>query len=370
MSEQHVTSDMLHRLQRRELQGSELIATLRHLGTCHDCSNAASAGLRFDPAAFDYEAVDEHLDPETQIIPCVDGGLSISDREMVETHLEDCDFCRRETNDLQMLRARHARPRPRRSTAIAAAIAASVVVALLAFFTRSDRVARTAGPRTAIRPIPVQPAQNASTPRTTPAHTYTNAEWTRAVATAIAAKRLPFPRDLAELTSSGDVLRGASSSGGKVLHPVGVVIDKTRPRFAWDAAEDASFVVSVYADDEEVARSAPLQTTHWTPSRALPRGKTYEWQVAIRRGDTTTLLPGPSEPHALFRITSEEEHHQLAAARREYPDDRLLHAVLAARAGLVHEARAALEAAIQNGDADAAAIAPALQDPTSTNADQ
>ena len=288
-----------------------------------------------------------HLDADSQLIPYVDGELDEADREVVESHLEDCTLCRAEVDDLRAFREPAVR-RGRTFARFVAAFAAGIVL-LLAIAIVSRR-----------QPEPVPPATTAE--ETSPPVTSMEVKpaardpkWAALVAETVARRRLPYPDDLDELTSPNDVLRGHAKPASTVS-PAGIVVDDARPRFSWPAVEGATYVVAVLEGDEVVARSPVLEVEQWRPDRLLRRGRTYTWQVTATRDGTKSIIPAPPAPAARFRIVDDAAHRALHDALAAAPRDRLLHAILYARAGLRENAEAALREAAAAGDRDAAAL--------------
>jgi hypothetical protein len=292
-----------------------------------------------------------HLQFESQLVPYVEGTADAAETEIIETHLEECPACREDVEDLRETRRALQRRRPRRArwAVLSAAAALPLIVTALVFFRRPDPPPVT--PRVVVPP-PVTETRMA----VTPSRTYANPAWQRLIATAIAEKALSFPASLAELTPAADTLRDTGDAVQGSLDPVGRVIRDVRPRLTWTARAGATYVVLIYAGDEEVARSKSLRVPYWTPPRPLARGRTYAWQVNVRTDETDEILPRAEEPQALFRVTSVEDEKNIDAALRAHPDDPLLHAVVYAAAGLREEAEAALRKAAADGDRDAQAI--------------
>jgi hypothetical protein len=131
----------------------------------------------------------------------------------------------------------------------------------------------------------------------------------------------------------------------ETLQPTGRVIAEVRPELSWTARDSATYTVYVYDGEREIARSATLRETRWTPPRALPRGRLLTWQVEAARGESIETLPRPPAPPAVFRIVSEEEWRDVARAREAHPGDDLLLGILYARAGMLDEAGDALRRA-------------------------
>lgn len=351
MSSGHLTRETLEQLARRELNPRELIDALRHVDGCAECTARAAQLARADADALHAiatSAVPDHLDFDTQLLPFVEHRLGRADLEIVSSHLEDCPMCRAEADDLRALHERTTHP-PRARWGTLAAAAAAAMVVLLAIVTVQER---PSSQRPAPRRVAAPPA-----PAGSEAKTYAKPEWERLVTTAVAMHALPFPRDLADLAPPRDELRGASGESPQgPLSPAGVVVRETRPRFSWPARGNATYVVSIFTVDEEVAHSGTLRAAHWSPSRDLQRGLTYVWQVQVTSAQTTDTIPAPPAPPAMFRIAGAAGEQDLRDATAAHPDDHFLHAVLLARAGLRDDAARALALARSSGDDRAAAI--------------
>ena len=334
-----MSSEMLRRLSRRELAPREIAEVLRHIGECQECARASAAEVETQLGALEEDDTGPWHPDHTEIAAYADGTAGPAEREIVGSHLEDCALCREDVADLTQLR----RPRPRRRVWRAAlATAAAIAVALVIVVQRSDDPPAnlpmvTAPPPVFSTAIPAPPA------RTPPR--YANAEWERLVRTAIETGRLPFAHGI---DASPDVLRGSGGTTMPDIAPSGVVIDEVKPRFVWPARDGATYVVSIFSGDQRIAQSEPKTETHWTPPTPLARGRTYLWQVQATRGSVREIIPAPPAPQATFHVVSKRDHDELAAARRLHPDDHLLHAVLAARAGLREEALGALSRAHTN----------------------
>lgn len=339
----HVTARTLQRLQRHELDSAELLEVMRHLGDCPECARLAGAWV--PPRVMLEEDVDnepEHLDPETQLFPWVDGSIDPAGREIAETHLEDCATCRAEAEDLRRLRRVTPRKDAPRWWLIAAALA---VVAGTVVVSRRPAAPGPPPPPRAVQSAPLPVA-------------YANREWHALVDEAVRTRRLPMASGLDELNPGADPLRGGESRAAAALSPAGAVVATARPRFRWPAANgQATYAVAVFDGNSEVASSGTLTATEWTPPSDLPAERTLAWQVEVTRGANRFIMPVPPAPPALFRIASAADRAQIDAALSQHPDDHLLHAVLYARAGLAAEADAALQRAAAAGDRRSANIA-------------
>jgi hypothetical protein len=214
-------------------------------------------------------------------------------------------------------------PRARRVALFAAAAIAvlAVAAALLAVFAYRRAPERSVAP---------------------PSASYGRAEWDALVRNALARGTIAVAAPAAATTS--DVLRGPATGAAAAMSPSATAVESAQPEFSWPSVPKAHFVVTVVAGDDVAARSGTLDRNRWTAAAALARGRTYTWQVRVLRAGSAATLPAPPQPNPGFRVLSESEWRDLAAARAGHPRDHLLLGVLAAHYGLRAEARRELAA--------------------------
>lgn len=267
--------------------------------------------------------LDEH--PAYEVLEqFVDGTIDDVTREIVASHREVCPTCDAEVRDLMAFAGRSSSTSFRWLSVAAAVIALSLASAYLL---RSPPLQQT-------QQQTQKPVVRKSATRPVPVIGYGREDWNVAVRDALANGKIAPPAILATLRPRPDVLRTPSSpSADAIMSPAGVVIDTPTPLLEW-RAESGQFVVSVYDGFERVARSGVLRLREWRVEPALPRGRTYTWQVEIRRGDSVELLPSPPAPMSLFHVLDQNSSALLADARRRFPDDALLLGVLHARFGM------------------------------------
>jgi len=172
-------------------------------------------------------------------------------------------------------------------------------------------------------------------------------EWKALVDGALATRSLAPPGVLRDLRPAPGSLRAGSRAAQPdgTLQPAGAVVESDRPRFSWAAVNGAKrYRVIVYGQGREAARSDALAGTSWQPSAPLVRGAAYEWQVIASTPHGDVVLPPPEARRALIRILSAEDEREIAQARRERPQDRLLLGLLYARAGVADRAEDELRA--------------------------
>jgi len=257
---EHVTRADIEKFSRRELAPPDILRVARHLGECADCATRARELVTADDVedAFGFDEI-AHPDVEPELAA----------------------YLRSQPAEL-----------PRRSPrtafiATALAAAAAAVFVTIALLNRSPAPAPVPSHPIARRPIAITPA---------PTTGYGRSDWDDAVGDAVRSHGIAAPSILRDVRESPDVLRGAGAAADAVkvsLSPAGVVIDDTTPRFTWTAFKGAKYVVEVFAGEIPVTSSGPLASNEWMPPKPLKRGKTYTWQVAVRRGETSTIVPCP-----------------------------------------------------------------------------
>jgi len=96
-----------------------------------------------------------------------------------------------------------------------------------------------------------------------------------------------------------------TNTGFALLGPFGEAISETRPEFSWQPLPGAVHysVVIVDLGLHPVQRSPSLRKTVWRPRRPLRRGRTYLWQVtATLRGGSKVVASEPSASETHLRI--------------------------------------------------------------------
>jgi len=254
----------------------------------------------------------------------VDGTADDVTREIVESHAEVCAACSADLRDLAELAGT---PSSSRAWARWLAVAAAIVIVILAsayLLTRRREPASPAVVTTAPKPVT----------RTVDVSPYGRADWDAAVRDAMARGTIDAPPIVRELQRPREILRGPRGSSAEVaMSPAGVVVESATPTLTW-SAKPGRQVVSVFDGFNRVAQSGVLQSGPWRVTETLARGKTYTWQVEIRRGASVETLPAPPAPPALFHILDARDAAMLAGARRRFPNDHLLLGVLHARLGM------------------------------------
>ena len=138
--------------------------------------------------------------------------------------------------------------------------------------------------------------------------------------------------------------------------PLSTLVSSDRPTLRWTAHPAArGYVVSVYdLELEPVATSTRLTTTEWTPEGALPRGRTYLWQVEAFTAAGRVAAPAPPAPEARFHVASAETEREVRRLLADAGSSHLAAGVVLAEHGFLDEASRELErlAALNPGSAE------------------
>lgn len=149
--------------------------------------------------------------------------------------------------------------------------------------------------------------------------------------------------------NAGVLMSGGSEENGvpfALQTPVGKVIRENQPVLRWKSlSEAASYQVAIVDEKFRVVeQSGKLTSTSWKPSKPLPRGANYSWQVTATRNDgTETVSPSSPAPQARFRVIEQNLYDDLQRLENSRSKSHLALGVLYAKAGLKQEARREFE---------------------------
>jgi anti-sigma factor RsiW len=307
----------------------------------------------------------------------VDGAASAGERERIEEHARECVECTAEIAAYQELRGQiqaaslpaiaaeqpSIREKLSRFFAVSgwrlgwAAAAAAAGLAFVLLVEHRDKpasepiVARRGQPQEAqSKPDVASLRDGGRVIRVDSSGTVAGVEdlppqWRQPLEAAIANGRLEH-RVYPDLRRRAGTLLGddrAAQTPATLMAPLGVVTESATPEFLWKAEPRIEGRVEVYDEQfHEVAASGWIRSTAWRPPAALARGKTYIWQLTVRRNGSETKIPSPPAPEARFRVLDEQQAHDIVEARRLYPDFLVLHALLYGRAGMTEQSRSEL----------------------------
>ena len=250
-----------------------------------------------------------HL-PQDDLEAYVNGQLTSAKLDYCRTHLDACEACRAELEDLRTLRShsiglrgsdpigRELERRKRRRRLKASLVAAGATVSLAGIAavlwwgheqTRASKVSvaainthsATAAPERIMRPVA----------------TLTNATGMESRVTTPTSTQ---PSATVQLGGRASTSAAATPADTRfaLLGPVGEAVSETRPEFSWQPLAGAVHYSVIIVDEglHPVQRSRALRMTNWRPRRPLRRGHTYLWQVtATLRGGTKVVASAPLE---------------------------------------------------------------------------
>jgi len=275
----------------------------------------------------------------------VDGTLEPAERARIEELAELLPAVAEDIADLDAVRravgSERAPSRARRNVqwaGVAAAAAAGFVAAVWI----------------GVRQNEPAPAPQANAAATAPASMFagvnvSNDERT-AVENAMATGKLNIPAAVAALNAKAGTLLGPAAPRNPFnpVAPVATAVLSTRPTFEWSAGNADSYTITVFDDTfTEVARGARVSGTSWTPSIDLPRGAIYRWQVTAHRASGDITIPVPPQPEARFSIVDAQTAETVRGQRERLAQLPLALGVLMADAGLLVDARAELQRAME-----------------------
>lgn len=312
MTTRHPGEAALRAYREGALAPDELLAVDDHLALCAACratGGAAAAVRRFAEglggAHLAYEAMERH----------VDGRSSPEEQAATAAHIDFCEACRAELDDLARFRTVQRRGTGRWGSLAAAAAAAAALAAGIA------GIVALRDPHPVRTPVPPVSPRVAVTPVRPPAvadpfqlldPSLRQAASALESGTLVSAGLLESLRDPPGQQRAGD---GPEDRLPRLLEPVGAVVESDRPVFRWSGTA----TVRVQVFDREyrlVAESPALREASWRVPSRLRRGALYRWQLAVRNdGGEESIAPAPPAAAARFRVLDERASAALAAAR-------------------------------------------------------
>lgn len=370
----HLTEEQIRAYRERVLAARDLLDVSEHLGSCESCRarvappQEVASAVSMVKAALRTEAEGVHPGYD-EMEAYVDGTLFASRRSGIEAHARECRSCAaslRELGDLRReLEGSSVRPAPALPPArlwnglagwkwgLAAAAAAVILVAVV--LTRTPaRQSQTIAQITA----PAVPAQTGSVIHdgarlislgpngSIQGLDRLSGPYQALVQRTLAGRRIETAASLTDLSGTGGVLLGTPSAPtrGKLLGPLGTVVEDPQPDFRWQPVAGARYRVSVYDPGyNRIAVSPALTAAEWRIPKPLSRGQQYSWQLTVQQKVEFTL-PAPPAPEARFRILSDADEAELARARADWGDSHLVLGILYARAGLLDDAEREIQA--------------------------
>ena len=241
----------------------------------------------------------------------VNGRLMSAKLDYCRSHLDTCEACRAELEDLRTFRSNSTglpgsvsvgrelerRKRRRRLQSSAVAVGAAVCVAAIAtalwWGYGKVRASKTSVAATHTHSVTTVP-EGTMKPVAPLANTTAGMQSRGTTPTSIQ------PSATVQLSGHASTPPAAPPVNTRfaLLGPFGEAVSETRPEFSWQPLAGAAHYSVVIVDEglHPVQRSHALRTTLWRPRRPLRHGHTYLWQVtATLRGGTKVVASEPSE---------------------------------------------------------------------------
>ncbi len=395
----HLSTEREDQYCQRTLSALELLEVDDHLAFCEECRRRISVKADAETVVSDFHyrlfsTASDHLSYE-ELVALVDDEIEKTERDELESHLEVCEPCSQDLNDLRSVRVdvlalneeetpRASNPsfiekirllmdskQPVFSPAFAVVFALLLIAASVALFfvwrpstrprptleannqvpqpqpesTTSANVAAPS-PQPALTPDDVITLNDVGVRVTVGGHGEVEGLGPLPVSSIQAVKRALTTgalqvRNLSELTDAKGRLLGSTSDGStfSLIYPVGTVTRNTRPTLRWEPLMGAtSYTVAILDGSyNEITTSPPLTTTSWTPTLALARGRTYSWQVTSSKDGKQEVSPAATESEARFIVLDKATVDELISVEKA-SKSHLVRGTMYAQAGLLNEA--------------------------------
>ncbi len=391
---EHLTTLQFENLSARWLLPGELVAATRHLAACTDCRQRVQVQAKMGErvaalqSALRTEAGGAHLSYE-QLVTYVENKADVIEREILLNHLDACQPCTREAQELQALHDSLAKPSPPRQTFVEWLRSAWQVptflhplplsaVAVLLLITAVWWLQKPApGPQIAVtRPSPVGTPALAIPPSPLPAArpavvaalldngrqialdetgnvtglAALSKDAERALKQALATQQIETPAELKALRQRpATLMSGAEEQSAlKLQSPVATFVKDTQPTFRWHAVQGAQgYTVQVLDEQFNIVATSPALTQpFWRATPSLKRGQEYVWQVTAEVDGKRVTSASASTPEAHFKILGAGKARALQTTIQHHPSH-LLRGTIYAQAGLLDEAEREYQALLR-----------------------
>lgn len=299
-----------------------------------------------------------HL-PQTDLEAYANGRLPAARLDFCRTHLESCDACRAELEDIRTLqsdlstfqrsepiRREPERRRRRRNPALplvvsGATVLAAAVSTILWWEHRKPRTNTISTPTAAVAHTATAPAAVSTQTRDT--HLASGVAAVPNDVRSAAPVAIQHGKPLqppAEVNRPRRPVSSGAHTGFALLGPFGKSIAETRPEFTWQPLPGAiGYTVSIVDEGLHPVQHSPgLRATSWRPRHPLRPGETYLWQVtATLHGGTKVVASEPSLSETALRINLPKLADDMERFKQGHQDAHLILGALYAQAGMLNE---------------------------------
>jgi hypothetical protein len=314
------------------------------------------------PAVKSSEASDtvRHLN-QTDLEQYSSGRLPAARLDFCRTHLDSCDACRAELEDVRTYQrsalgiqrtepAQRVPDRRKRRRSPAVPLLAAATLALMAgvcsvLWFHHKKLSANRTPPVASVPVP-----SAATPPTASAQTDATH-----IASALPAARKPTespatqhgkPQPTMEMNRPRARVSPEAQTGFALVSPLGKTTLETRPEFTWQPLPGAiGYTVEIVDPGlHPVLHSPGLKGTSWRPKHPLRPGETYFWQVtATLHGGAKVAASEPSLSATTLKIAVPKLADDMEHFKQGHRDDHLVLAAMYAQSGMAADSAAELK---------------------------
>jgi hypothetical protein len=373
---QHLSEDQILTYQERKITPEQLLEVDDHLQACESCrirlnEKSVSVGT-FESLRSGLRTIatmeTDHISYE-QLEGFIDRKFDGIEQEIIQSHLEICDVCKAEEQDLRSFQTElHQKIDDRKvipfwrsrafqifyQVAGAAAVVFVVWIAATQFQNKKSNATlsnqnRKLQQKPAAGPLPLVVLSDGTSKIQLDRQGKLSglpklpSSVEQQIVVTLTDQRLETPPFLKELIGKREVLLGNShdeSNRFSLLSPVGTLVESDRPVFRWMPLRGADGY-RLYIQDgnyNQVAVSPLIKETTWTASQALRRQTIYNWQVIAIKGVKEILSRVPPAPEAKFQILSESQLEELEKIRKASNNSHLVMGIVNAQYGLLDDA--------------------------------
>jgi hypothetical protein len=372
----HLSADQVEKFRANALNTQEFFDIDDHLAKCEQCRIQLSRGGEVESLKKQLKGdfVDDidHLKFE-EMASYVDGILDSSAQSSIAEHLESCEICRGEVEDLRAFRnsmvgspqsdSEKAIPFQKKTSArfwnsAVAALFAAITIAAIIFYrnrievlesklkeveSENARLQHEVANGSVKQPSVIFRDGSSEIRIEKDGHVTASLSIPQndqeAIRRTVEDQKFDVPPQVLKMIGSKEVLMGTSDElPFSLISPVGTAVSTDRPIFRWQALSNAnSYQVRVFNSNfQPVTESSWIRQTEWTPIQPLPAA-TLTWQVAAKKQNEEIISPYAPFPDAKFLVLSPKEIVKIQEMQRKYSGFHLILGVQYARLGLLDD---------------------------------